>query len=99
NILKEEVLKEIDNGKEYRSIKEYDRDKRKEILKWLNLLMHNIKSVMKGTYHSGCRKHLQLYLDEYCYRFNRRFWEKELFNRLLLASVNSKAVTYAELTG
>ncbi len=84
--------------KEYRSLMEYDKGKRREVLKWLNLLFTNMRVVFNGTYHSACRKHLQLYLDEYCYRFNRRFWEKELFNRLIFASARAKAVTYAELT-
>jgi transposase-like protein len=84
--------------KGYKSLMEYDKGKKKEVLKWLNLLFTNMRVVFNGTYHSACRKHLQLYLDEYCYRFNRRFWEKELFNRLIFASVRAKAVTYAELT-
>ncbi|TSA24916.1 DDE transposase, partial [bacterium] len=44
-------------------------------------------------------KHLQSYLDEFCYRLNRRFFENQLFDRLLNASVLSKGITYAELTG
>ncbi|MCX7820277.1 MAG: transposase [Brevinematales bacterium] len=85
--------------KGYKKLSEYEKNKRKEVMRWLNLLISNMRSVLNGTYHCGCREHLQLYLDEYCYRFNRRFWEKELFNRLLFASVKFKAITYAELTG
>jgi len=32
-------------------------------------------------------KHLQAYLSEIAYRFNHRFWEKELFDRLIQACV------------
>jgi hypothetical protein len=32
---------------------------------------------------------LQTYLDEFCYRFNRRFFAKELFGRLLNACLVS----------
>ena len=33
-------------------------------------------------------KYLQEYLDEFCYRFNRRFWEYELPLRLLNACLS-----------
>jgi len=42
--------------------------------------------------------HLQSYLDEYCYRFNRRFWQNLLFERLLTVCVNICAITYVKLT-
>ncbi len=35
---------------------------------------------------------------KYPNRFNRRFWEPELFNRLLNACVSARPVTFAELT-
>ena len=38
------------------------------------------------------------YLDEFCYRFNRRYHESELFDRLLLACVFAPPRTYTELT-
>ncbi|MBW2309407.1 MAG: IS1595 family transposase, partial [Deltaproteobacteria bacterium] len=44
------------------------------------------------------KKHFQAYLDEFCYRFNRRNWEQQLFDRLVTACVNSKGICYAELT-
>ena len=37
------------------------------------------------------------YLTEYCYRFNRRLWESQLFGRLLKAVINTCPVIYAEL--
>ncbi len=36
-------------------------------------------------------------LSEICYRFNRRFWEKEFFDRLVHACVPTGAITYSEL--
>jgi hypothetical protein len=38
-------------------------------------------------------------LSEICYRFNRRFWEKELFDRLVLACISTETITYKELIG
>jgi len=74
-------------------------DKEKKFInKWLGIVTKNIKESLKGTYHGGCRKHLQRYLNEFSYRFNRRNWEKELFNRLLVACLNTKTIIYTELT-
>ncbi|MBU0559018.1 MAG: IS1595 family transposase, partial [Bacteroidetes bacterium] len=33
---------------------------------------------------------LQSYLNEFCYKFNRRYFGEALFDRLLLACVTSK---------
>ncbi|MCX5887921.1 MAG: IS1595 family transposase, partial [Deltaproteobacteria bacterium] len=42
-------------------------------------------------------KHLPRYLAEFCYRFNRRFWEPQMFNRMLHACVNTSGITFSEL--
>ncbi len=39
------------------------------------------------------------YLSTFSYRFNRRFWELQLFDRLLTACALYPTITYAELTG
>lgn len=44
----------------------------KNMLKWLHTIISNAKAFVEGTYHGMERKHIQLYLDEFCYRFNRR---------------------------
>jgi transposase-like protein len=68
-----------------------------DLQKWIHIIIGNAKAFIQGTYHGLDEKHLQSYLDEFCYRFNRRFWEPQLFNRLLNACLISKSVTYAEL--
>jgi len=45
-----------------------------DVLKWVNILVSKAKAFILGTYHGVMKKHLQRYLDEFCYRFNRRFW-------------------------
>lgn len=67
-------------------------------LKWVHILASNSKAFLLGTFHGIGRKHLQSYLDEFCYRFNRRGWEDELFERLVTACANSDGLTYSELT-
>jgi len=69
-----------------------------EVLTWTHILISNAKSFLLGTFHGIGRKHLQAYLDEFCYRFNRRYWEHQLFDRLVTACVNCRGICYAELT-
>lgn len=66
-------------------------------LKWLHVIISNAKAFIKGTYHGLDSKHLQAYLGEYCYRFNRRMFKEQLFNRLVHCCVTSRVVTYPEL--
>jgi len=68
-----------------------------EHLKWLHRVVGNAKAFILGTYHGLGEKHLQAYLDEFCFRFNRRRTEGQLFNRLLNACANSPTITYEEL--
>lgn len=67
-------------------------------LPWVHTIISNAKSFVGGTFHGLDQKHLQAYLDEFCYRFNRRFWEGQLFNRLLTACLGYPPTTYGELT-
>ncbi len=68
-------------------------------LHWVHIAISNAKRFLLGTYHGVSHKHLQRYLDEFCYRFNRRAWEKQITLRLLTACIFASPVTYAELKG
>ena len=57
----------------------------------------NTKNVICGTHRGVSAKHLQAYLSEIAYRFNRRFWEKELLDRLIQACISGETVTYDKL--
>ena len=62
-----------------------------EVSSWLplvHIVIGNLKKFLNGTYHGVTHTYLQEYLDEFCYRFNRRFWEFELPLRLLNACLN-----------
>lgn len=69
-----------------------------EQLKWVHTLIANIKGNIRGVHHGVGQKHLARYLGEFCYRFNRRFWHSELFDRTLVACVGTLTITLAELT-
>lgn len=63
------------------------------LLPWTHRLIANAKAVVDGPHRGVSAKHLQRYLSEICYRFNRRFWPQEAFHRLLNACVTTNAVT------
>ncbi len=75
------------------------KEKAHKLFKWVHILAENVKAFIEGTYHGTGKKHLQSYLNEFCYRFNRRFLGNQIFNRLLKAAVLSKGITYPELKG
>lgn len=62
------------------------RSKKYEIndLKWVHKAISNLKTLLLGAYHGRCTK-LQAYLDEFCFRFNRRLTGNQLFLRLTRA--------------
>lgn len=59
----------------------------------------NLKTFINGTYHGVSRKHLQAYLNEYVFRYNRRRLPFESFNALLGIGTMREAPTYRGLFG
>ena len=68
-------------------------------LKWIHVVISNLKAFLNGTYHGVAKTHLQAFLDEFCYRFNRRFWPSQLFARTLLACSSASPFTRYDLIG
>jgi len=54
-------------------------------LKWVHIAISNLKRWLLGIHHKIKGKYLQAYLDEFCYKLNRRFFGEKLFDRLVLA--------------
>lgn len=67
------------------------------LLPWIHKVISNAKTVIRGTHRGVSEKHLQAYLSAITYRFNRRFWEQELFDRLIQACVTAETITYKKL--
>jgi len=68
------------------------------ILPHVHIYISNLRSFVLGTYHGLDETHLQQYLDEFCYRFNRRRHYYELFDRLLLACLEKEEMAFSALT-
>ena len=66
-------------------------------LKWLHVMISNIKANIEGAYHGLDGAYFQRYLDEFCYRFNRRWSKKPVLDHLLECCVWAPYRTVAEL--
>lgn len=68
-----------------------------EILPHIHLIFSNLKTWLLGTHHGSVQKqHMQAYLNEFTFRFNRRTSRRRglLFYRLLQQAVITPPVTY-----
>ena len=68
-----------------------------KLLPWTHKVIANAKAVFEGPHRGVSKKHLQSYLSEVCYRFNKRFWGREVFHRLLFACASTNTITRDEL--
>ena len=68
------------------------------LLPWSHRLFSNLKRWAIGVYHGLRRKHLQSYLDEFVFRFNRRRNRPATFRRLLGICTRLSPATYEMLT-
>ena len=58
-----------------------------ETLRWVHIAISNAKRNLLGNYHKIKRKYLQLYLNEFIYKLNRRYFGERLFERLIIANI------------
>lgn len=68
-----------------------------EHLPIVHLVFSNLKAWLNGTHHGVSHQHLQAYLNEYAFRFNRRFYPMVAFNSVLGISSHMTPPTYASL--
>jgi transposase-like protein len=66
-------------------------------LKWLHTLISNAKAFVLGTFHGLRAQDLQLYLDEFCYRFNRRYIPSLTFDKLINSAIITPSVGYYKI--
>lgn len=66
-------------------------------LPMIHIVFGNLDTWLLGTHHGVSPKHLQGYLNEFVFRFNRRFWPMVTFDSVLKIATRVKAATYREL--
>ena len=69
-----------------------------QILPWSHTVFSNLKAWIWGTFHGISAKHLHRYLEEFTYRFNRRWCETDLFLYVLRRATQGEPLPYHRLT-
>ncbi len=59
-----------------------------KVLPWVHTVISNAKRLFLGVHHSIGKDYLQNYLNEYCYKLNRRNFSDDLFDRMIIAGAN-----------
>jgi transposase-like protein len=68
------------------------------ILPLIHLEFANLKTWLQGTHHGRVEEqHLQAYLNEFCFRHNRRFWPFTAFQTVLRLGMKIDPMTYEKL--
>jgi transposase-like protein len=60
----------------------------KGTLKWVHIAIGNAKRGLQ-KFHKIKRKYLQLYLNEFIYKLNRRYFGDRIFDRLIIAAITT----------
>lgn len=58
-----------------------------DTLKWAHIFISNAKRNLLGNYHKIKGKYLQLYLNEFVYKLNRRYFGERIFDRIVIADI------------
>jgi len=74
-----------------------DPDITEKHLPLIHLVFGNLKTWLNGVHHGVSPQHLQAYLNEFTFRFNRRFFPFNAFQSLLGIGVATEPTTYAAL--
>ena len=96
-----------DDGKEFTNLRSlgYDhrpvpmqgnREKMDIYLPMISRVTANLKIWIDGTFHGVRKQHLQAYLNEFVFRFNRRFYRSISFQKLLGLGTVRQGQTYNE---
>lgn len=74
-----------------------DGEKMDKYLPMISRVTANLKTWIDGTFHGVLNKHLQAYLNEYMFRFNRRFYRAVSFRSLIGIGALNEGLTYREV--
>jgi len=95
NLLDKDIVLQTDESMTYSKVEDFIDVHVKEIsgtkegkfnLKWAHTAISNFKSDLR-KYRMVSEGKLQNYLNEFCYKLNRRYFGERLFERLVIASI------------
>lgn len=67
------------------------------VLPRVHRAISNFKSWLRGTHRSVSNEHLQVYMDEFIFRYNRRNTPMAAFQRLLGLGTEQSPTTYRQI--
>lgn len=74
----------LDNiAKKHKAVIVKDKKEVSKIFPWVHIAISNVKKKILGLHHSVKDTYMQNYLNEFCYKFNRRKEGRELFHSFL----------------
>jgi len=68
-------------------------------LKWIHRMFALLKRWSLGTYHGLRRQHIDAYLNEFVFRYNRRFYRHVSFETVLGLAVHRSPLSCRDITG
>jgi hypothetical protein len=69
------------------------------VLPWIHRVFALMKRWGLGTYHGLRRKHVDTYLEEFVFRYNRRFYRHVSFETVLGLAAHHEPVSYWDIAG
>lgn len=99
NTVSEDAVIDSDDSTSYVKLKDIVKEHRPQVipkqdigkvLPWVHIAISNAKRMLLDIYHDIKPEYLQSYLNEFCYKFNRRYFGENLFDRLMIAAVSYK---------
>jgi hypothetical protein len=69
------------------------------VLPWIHRVFSLVKRWGLGTYHGLRRRHLDTYLNEFVFRYNRRFYRHASFETILGIAAHHEPVSYWDIIG
>jgi hypothetical protein len=78
--------------KDFPNLKQTKSEKKGSNFKQIHRVIMGFKGWLRGIHHHA--EHLQSYIDEYTYRFNRSFMKEGLFENLMNRMILGKPLTY-----
>ncbi len=73
-----------------------DQAKADQHLPMIHIVFGNLDAWLLGTHHGVSSTHLQGYLNEFVFRFNRRFWPMVAFDSVLKIAAQVESLTYRD---
>jgi hypothetical protein len=89
----------LNAGYQHHSLIVKEHNKSGELLPKVHIVIANLKMWLRDTFNRYPNKHIQSYLNEFCFRFDRRWRVEKIFDKLLSRCILTTTITYAELTG